>query len=57
MLLCLQISGTHADINGHMHFKSTDGSAVDAGALYVTSFGHLQLNNGARMVFENNTGM
>ena len=55
--MCLQISGTHADIYGLMHFQSNDGSAVDAGALYVTSFGHLHLNNGARIVFENNTGM
>lgn len=55
--LWMQISGTRADIQGLMHFKSNDGRAVDAGALYVTSYGQLQLQKGANMVFESNTGM
>ena len=53
----MQISGTRVEIHGLMHFLSNDGRPLDAGALYVTSFGQLQLHSGAKILFENNTGV
>lgn len=53
----MQISGTRAEIHGYVHFQSNDGRPLDASAVYVTSFGQLQLHDGAEIVFDSNTGV
>ena len=52
----LQVVGSSVFVQGTIHFTGTDADNFDGGALYLQSFGQLQLNKGSHLTFENNLG-
>ena len=40
-----------------MHFYGNDGAGIDGGAMYITSFGQMEMFKGANITFTGNTGV
>lgn len=53
----MKVIGAYVEIKGGMHFLENNGAGIDAGAMYITSLGQLELFMGANITFTGNTGL
>ena len=51
-----QIAGALVDLHGTLEIINNDATGSDQGAIYVTSFGQMELTRGAALRFINNQG-
>ena len=52
----IQVVGSSVSVQGTVHFTGNNAEHIDGGALYLQSFGQLQLRKGAQLIFKNNIG-
>ncbi len=53
----LQVIGTRVEVHGGLHFTKNFANGIDGGATYITSFGQLELFEGANVTFIDNSGL
>ena len=51
-----QIIGSFVEVHGDMYFVNNGNVGVDGGAIYSTSLGQFELQNGSRVTFDGNAG-
>lgn len=56
MHLFTQVVGSRAKLEGTLKFVGNNAETATGGALYLQSFGQIQLNEGLKLVFTNNSG-